>query len=346
MKNNVGITGYGWYIPRNRITVAEIAKAHNKNAADITGSLRITEKAVAGHDEDALTMAFEAAAQMLHDSSIDSAIIDAVMVGSETHPYAVKPTATMLAEWLDIGEHAYQAYDTQFACKAATGALRTAFSAVKAGDARSALVCGTDKANAKIGDALEFTAGSGAVSLLVGRTNPMLTLLAATSYSSDTPDFWRRPRMAHPSHGGRFTGKPAYQAHIAGAVEGLLQQTKLKPSQIDYAIFHMPNGRFPTEIARRLGFTRTQIEQSLVVSALGNSYAASALMGFVATLDQVKPGQKVLLASYGSGAGSDAFLFEVTEAIVPAQQLRQFAKQHSNSRYLSYPEYLQVMQLI
>ncbi len=345
MKTPVGIIDYGFYLPRNRISVEEIAAAHHKNAGDISGSLKVTQKAIAGIDEDSFTMAFEASS-MIFSHDHDRSAVDAVFVGSETHPYAVKTTSSMLAQWLSLGDHHYQAYDTQFACKAATGALRSGFSAVRAGDARTALICGTDKANAKIGDALEYTAGSGAVALLVGSDNPALLLHGAVSYSSDTPDFWRRPQAKNPSHAGRFTGKPAYFRHVTGAVKELLDQTGRTPDSLDKVVFHMPNGRFPRDAAKMCGFTDAQLASSLVVERCGNSYAASALMGFVATVDSVTPGETVLLASYGSGAGSDAFLFEATDAITQLQKRHPFDLGAQQQRSISYTEYLQILSVI
>jgi hydroxymethylglutaryl-CoA synthase len=340
-----GIVTYGYYVPKNRITVEEISKAHGKQAAEISTALHITEKAVAGLDEDTVTMAFEATAMALEAAPIDRETVDIVLFGSETHPYAVKPASTIVAEWLGIGNNHYLAYDTQFACKAATGALFSAFSAVRAGDARHALVCGVDKANAKIGDALEFTAGSGAVSLIVGSEHVALEVLGYHSYASDTPDFWRRPKASHPSHGGRFTGKPAYFKHIYQSSTALMEKLNLKPEDVARAVFHMPNGRFPKEISKALGFTTEQLAESLVVSYLGNSYAASALMGLAATLQHVKPGDLIFFASYGSGAGSDAMVLRATQHITRLQ-IPEFSSYIADKKYIDYTTYLKFMRVI
>lgn len=337
-----GITSYGFYLPKYRITVEEIAKNHGKLAEEIEASLLLTEKTIAGADEDSATMAVAASTMAL--TGVDKDEIDMVLVGSETHPYAVKPTATIVGEWLGIDDHHYQAYDTQFACKAATGALLSAFSAVKAADIRNGLICGVDKATGKPGDALEYTAASGAVALVVGTDEPILEAVAYGSFSSDTPDFWRRHGYMHPSHAGRFTGKPSYFRHIYQSVTSLMEKTKMKPSHFTHAVFHMPNGRFPVEVSKMLGFTQEQIQHSLVVKYLGNSYAASALMGLVATLEQAKAGEYILFASYGSGAGSDAIIFKVTEAINKKQ--RPFLELTKKKTYVSYPTYLRMLGVI
>ena len=106
----------------------------------------------------------------------------------------------------------------------------------------------------------------------------------------------------------------------------------------------MPNGKFPIQVASQLGFSQEQIKRSLIVSELGNSYTASALMGLVATLEYVKPGEKILFASYGSGAGSDAFIFTATSKLEKKRLF--FSKKIHEKKYIDYPTYLKCMRII
>lgn len=335
-----GITSYGFYIPQYRIRVSEIAHAWGKNSREIEQGLGVMEKAVSSAAEDSLTMAYESSSiAMKHVKEK----IGALFFGTESPVYAVNPSSTILGELLNIGNN-YLAYDTQFACKAATGALISAIGLVESNQIESALVVASDKATGKPHDALEYTAASGSVSIIVGEKNPILEIEAWESFSSDTPDFWRREGLKYPSHGGRFTGKPSYFKHIIGAVKAILSKTKSKPEDFDYAIFHMPNGKFPVQVATQLGFTTEQIKHSLIVSELGNSYTASALMGLVATLEYVKPGEKILFASYGSGAGSDAFIFKATKEI--EKKRLSFSQQVKEKRYIDYATYLKFMRVI
>ncbi len=103
----------------------------------------------------------------------------------------------------------------------------------------------------------------------------------------------------------------------------------------------MPNGKFPQQIATSLGFNKNQIEKSLVVQYLGNSYTASALMGLVSVLEVAKTDDLIFFASYGSGAGSDAFVFKVTKKL--NKRRREFAKTVQNKQYIDYPTYLKYM---
>jgi hydroxymethylglutaryl-CoA synthase len=83
----------------------------------------------------------------------------------------------------------------------------------------------------------------------------------------------------------------------------------------EYAVFHQPNAKFPQKVANTLGFKPEQIRPGLVVSRLGNTYSGASPIGLAATLDIAKPGDRIFVASFGSGAGSDAFDIEVTDTI-------------------------------
>ena len=338
----VGIVSYGFYIPQYRIKLETIASQWGKCSEKVGKSLNIIEKAVAGRDEDILTMSFEASSMALLDFKKKEKI-GAVFIGSETFPYAVKPSSAALAEWLQLSND-YVAYDTQFACKAATGALISALGMVKAKDIEYALVCGSDKANARPQDALEYSAGSGANAWLIGTQNVVLEVEAWHSYTSETPDFWRRAKVDYPSHAGRFTGNPAYFTHIYSASDRLLKKTNSKPEDFQFAVFHMPNGSFPFKIAKMLGFTKEQVLPSFVVPELGNSYSASALMGLVATLDKAKAGDRIFFASYGSGAGSDALIFTVTPEI--EKKRHEFYEAIKRKTYIDYNTYMKFMNII
>jgi hydroxymethylglutaryl-CoA synthase len=269
--------------------------------------------------------------------------IGAVFIGSETFPYAVKPSSAALAEWLSLSNR-YVAYDTQFACKAATGAVISAIGMVKSGDIQYGLVCGSNKANARPQDALEYSAGSGANAWIIGQENVILEVLGWSSYTSDTPDFWRRSKEDYPSHAGRFTGGPAYFRHITEASTDLMSKLNVKPTDCTYGVFHMPNGSFPLKVGKSLGFTQKQLEPSYVVPMLGNSYSASALMGLASTLDVANPGDTIFFASYGSGSGSDAIVFQVTDAIV--KRRKAFKKSIEKKTYINYATYMRFMNII
>jgi hydroxymethylglutaryl-CoA synthase len=312
----VGIVGYGAYVPRYRLPATEVDRLWGQS-----GGAPVKEKSAPGLDEDVVTISIEAARNALaRAGEIDLAKVRAVWVGSESHPYAVKPTSTIVAEALGVTPHT-QAGDWEFACKAGTEALQAAIGFVGSGMAHYALAVGADTAQARPGDALEYTASAGGAAYLVGPAQEALAVFEGSlSYVTDTPDFWRRAYQRYPSHGGRFTGEPAYFRHIVAATQDLLEALERKPSDYTYAVFHQPNAKFPQTVGKQLGFTPEQIKPGLLANEIGNTYAGSALIGLTAVLDVAKPGERILLTSYGSGAGSDAISLYVTDAVIKRQR--------------------------
>ncbi len=336
----VGIVGYGAYVPRYRLPVREVARVW----AGGEGETPIVEKAVPGLDEDTVTISIEAARNALARSGgVNPADIRAVWVGSESHPYAVKPTSTIVAEALGSTPFT-QAGDWEFACKAGTEAFQAAVGFVGSGMARYALAIGADTAQGRPGDALEYTAGAGGAAFLLGPAEESLAVLEGSlSFVTDTPDFWRRAYQHYPSHGGRFTGQPAYFRHITDAARGLMEALGTTPADYTYAVFHQPNVKFPQTVARQLGFTPEQIAPGLLVNEIGNTYAASSMIGLTAILDQARPGARILLVSFGSGAGSDAISLRVTEAIEErrnrAPMTRAYVDRRTEIDYALYVRY-------
>jgi hydroxymethylglutaryl-CoA synthase len=308
----VGIIGYGSYVPRYRLPAKEVARVWT----DGEGGLPIQEKAVAGIDEDVATMSIEAARNAMARAGVDPSQVRAVWVGSESHPYAVKPTSTIVAEAIGAVPNV-QAADWQFACKAGTEAMVAALGFVGSGMAQYAMAIGMDIAQGRPGDALEYTAGAGGAAYLLGPAAESLAVINGTySYVTDTPDFWRRAYQKYPEHGQRFTGEPAYFTHITEAGQTMMEAMGTSPGDYKYAVFHQPNTKFPQRAAAMLGFKPEQINTGLLVPRIGNTYAGAAIIGLTAVLDEAEPGDRVLMVSFGSGAGSDAFDIEVTDAIV------------------------------
>ena len=299
----VGIVGYGAYVPRYRLPASEVARVWTGG----DGALPIKEKAVPGADEDVATMSIEASRNALNRAEIDPTRIRAVWVGSESHPYAVKPTSTLVAEALGIVPHTLAA-DWQFACKAGTEAMQAAIGFVGSGMADYALAIGMDTAQGRPGDALEYTAGAGGAAYLLGPSEESLAVIEGSySFVTDTPDFWRRQHAKYPEHGQRFTGEPAYFKHITGAAETYMELAGASPKDYDFVVLHQPNLKFPQRAAKMCGFTDAQIKTGLLVGEIGNTYAGCAMIGLSAVLDVAEPGQRILLVSFGSGAGSDAY---------------------------------------
>lgn len=333
-----GIVGYGAYIPRFRVKSADIAKIWGSDPERLKSLL--TEKSVPGLDEDSATMAVEASMKALSVAGIDPKLIGAVYIGSESHPYVVKPTASIVAEAIGATPE-MTAADLEFACKAGTAGIQMCMGLVDSGRIRYGLAVGTDTAQGRPGDELEYTAAAGAGAYIIGKENVIAEIKDTYSFTTDTPDFWRREGEDFPRHGGRFTGEPAYFRHILSATNGLLQKTGEEVDDFDYFVFHQPNSKFPLKAARILGIPKEKVATGLLVPKIGNTYSGATLVGLAGVLDVAKPGDKILITSFGSGAGSDSFSIKVTKLMRKRRKKENLIeKMIKEKTYVSYSEYV------
>jgi len=328
-----GIVGYGVYTSKFRIKEGNI------------------ERAVPFIDEDAITAAVEAGKLALISSGVDSSLIGKVYVGSESNPYAVKPIASKVAQVLKLGEEdedvqSVDAVDTEFACKAATSMFKDAASLVSHPkfSIPYAMVIGADNSQAAPRDCpggeLDFFVGFGGCAFIFGKHDVIAEVEGWHSCTSDTPDFWRRDGEQYPMHGGRYTGDPAYFKHIRKAAKKLMERLNLQAKDINYFIAHQPNPHFPVRIAKELGFKEEQYMPSLQVAKFGNTYSGSSPIGLAAVLDIAKPHERILMVSYGSGAGSDAYSFITTSQILEKRERQKFTVRYqAESRFIEYLDY-------
>ena len=331
----VGIIGYGAYVPMYRLQASEINRVWGGFGAPVE------EKSVVALDEDAVTISVEAAKQAVKRAKINPVEIGTVYVGTESKPYAVKPSGTIVAEAIGATPNVSTA-DYEFACKAGTEAMQTCIALVGSGMCRYAMAIGADTAQGKPNDALEFTAACGGAAYIFGErsADTIAFIEASHSFVTDTPDFWRRAKEMYPRHGNRFTGEPAYFKHIDGAGKALLKETGYKPEDFKWAVFHQPNAKFPINAARMLGFSMDQIKPGLLSPKIGNTYAGSTLVGLAATLDVAQPGDRIFAVSYGSGSGSDAFILTVQDAIMDKRGGPKLSSFIEHKKYVDYATYL------
>jgi len=308
----------------------------------VESDVPVKEKSVAGLDEDTVTMSYEASRYAILRAGIDPSEIGAIHVGTESKPYAVKPSGVIVAEALGVGS-AITSADLEFACKAGTEALQITIAMVEATRIRYGLVIGADTAQGRPGDALEHTASSGAAALVVGPSSSegVASFEYSTTYVSDTPDFWRRSYERYPTHASRFTGDPAYFKHTIAAVKTVFSENGYNVSDFDYFVFHQPNVKFPLTVAKVLSIPLSKVEDGMVADVVGNTYAACSLIGLAKVFDKARPGQRILLTSYGSGAGSDSFVLLVTDGIEKKRAKAPLTETLlRRARYIDYAFYL------
>ncbi len=318
MQNGIcGIVGYGSYIPRFRIKITEIAKVWGKDGERIAKGLGVMEKSVPGLDEDTITISYEASKNAVNVARIDPTELGAIYVGSESHPYAVKPSGVTIGQALGAVP-VMTCADLEFACKAGTAGIQMCMGLVASDEIKYGLAVGSDTAQGKPGDALEYTASAGGAAFIIGKTGRdgcVATIEGTFSFTTDTPDFWRREGADFPMHGARFTGEPAYFKHVIGAAKGMMEKMGTTVDDYNYFVFHMPNSKFPLRTALTLKMPPEKVKEGLVVRHIGNTYSGSSLLGLARILDIAKPGERILCTSYGSGAGSDSFSLVTTDLL-------------------------------
>jgi hydroxymethylglutaryl-CoA synthase len=330
------IIGFGRYVPVQRIRAATIAEHWKQDATAVTSGLGVMQKSVPERHEDAFTMAHEAGRMALETAGIRGSQVSAVFVGSESHPYAVKPTSSMLAASLELDPYCHCS-DLEFACKAGTAGIQIVDAFVRSGQIQYGIAVGTDTAQGQPGDALEYTAAAGAAAFVIGSEKSKSAICRidhTISFTTDTPDFWRAKDEQYPRHAGRFTGEPAYMKHVVEAAKGILAVSGLSMSDIAHVVLHMPNAKFPKAAAKKIGASPEQLARGFIVTEIGNTYSACSPLGLTSVLEHAKKQERILVVSYGSGSGADAFVMTMLRDGFPLP--------HDNreTRYLTYSDYL------
>src|SRR2546428_1182449 len=177
------------------------------------------------------------------------------------------------------------------------------------------LAIGADTSQGAPGDALEYSASAGGAALLIGVDHVAAEIAHTVSFSTDTLDSWRRKGQRYPSHGGRFTGDPAYFKHVVNCAQLLFKRAGTTAEDYDYAVFHQPNGKFPVRVAKQLGFKEAQMDAGLCVRDIGNTYSGAIMAGLCAILDEAEAGDPSFAGGSGRRAGCDRFRLTVTDEI-------------------------------
>lgn len=326
----VGITSFGAHIPFYRLSRDEIARAWGTRSAG-------GHKAVAGYDEDSVTMAVAAGLDCL--KGFNGQKVEGLFLATTTSPYKEKQAATIIATALDCPREVYTA-DITDSLRAGTIAINFAIDAIKSGRTRSIMVTAADcRLGAPRGD-FESSLGDGAAALLLGDSGIVAEVEDSYSITDEILDVWRADKDTYlRSWEDRFVITQGYNKTVSAAVQGLLKKRGLTPADFARIILYAPDARSQTTLAKSLGFDpKTQLQDSLIRD-IGHTGTASPLMMLVAALEEAKPGDRLLLASYGNG--SDAFVLKVTEEINQRKDGRGTNKYlQSKTMPINYEKYL------
>lgn len=316
----VGIVSYGAYIPKFRIDRKIIYQAMGWFDG---GTYQPGEKAVANFDEDSISMAVNSTYDCLTD--IDSKAMDALFFATTTAPYKERLNSEIIATACDLRNDIRSA-DYSNSVKAGSTALLAAIDSVKAGSAKNVVVAAADCRVAKPGSSQEEFFGDSAASLVIGEDNIIANFVGSHSVSYDFPDCWKSSTdQYHRQWEDRFIRTEAYSKFILEAISGLVKKTELDINSVSKVAFPcLYPGDFK-KIGKMLGLGLEKLQDPMIAN-VGYTGASNSLMLLTAALEGAKPGDKIIVASFGSG--SDALLFEVTEEIEKIKGNRRGTKKH------------------
>ena len=338
----MSIVGYGVYIPTYRIKREEIANVWGGGAEGVT------EKSVVGMDEDITTMAVEAARNALRYANLDASELGLLYVASVSSPYIEKSIAAIVTEALGMGDTVSIA-DFGGSTKAGTTAMQACTDALSSKRARYGMVIATDCQVGKPGDLLEHSLGAGAAAYIVGEDKAIARIEGMHTYVTSYGSTWRNTgeHFMKRHDDVRADRALGYPRQTAKATEGLMEKLGRKSTDYDYVVLHQPDGRVPYIVAKSLGIKREIMDKTSIGSCCGDTGCSSALIGLALALDNAKEGDKILVVSYGSGAGSDAFSLEVLDKVEGKGQNAIPVKHYLNTKeYIDYPKYEKAVRIL
>jgi hydroxymethylglutaryl-CoA synthase len=322
-----GITSMGAYIPMYRLQREEIARMWGIKGIE-------GEKAVAGYDEDSVTMAV-AAVRECQRRGVENA--EGLYFASTTAPYQEKQSAAIIASVVGLDRKCATA-DFANSLKSGTTAMKSALDAVKGKSSKQVLVVASDCRMGMPKSQFEQLFGDAAAALAIGSKGVIAEIESCYSLYSDFTDVWRTATDRFAKSGeGRFISDEGYLPIMQEAISGLMKTHSLKPDDFSKIVFAASDARQHASLAKKLGFNAPQVQSSFF-SQIGHMGTAGTLIMLIAALEEAKPGDRILLANYGDGA--DAFLLRTTEAITdfPFKPLMQ--DQLKKSRSIDYGTYL------
>jgi 3-hydroxy-3-methylglutaryl CoA synthase len=281
-------------------------------------------------------MATEAAFNCLQ--KMDPKCVGGLVFASTTSPYQEKQASTLVATVLDLPPSIFTA-DYLSSTRAGTAALRSAMDAVEGGSAKNILVTTGDCRKAEPGSDSEQLYGDGSAAVMIGRDGVAASIEGFYSLSEEFMDVWRKQDDVFPQKGdAAFVQAYGYIRIVRSCIEGILKKYGMGISDISKFVFTAPDIRSYTRVIRSLNLSPGTFMEDPLLTTIGDTGAAAPLMLLIANLEKAKPGERILLCSYGSG-NSDALLFRVTPEVERLKEKRGVGSyQEASKRYLTIYE--------
>jgi 3-hydroxy-3-methylglutaryl CoA synthase len=330
----IGITGYGGYVPRLRLSRQAAGQANAWYAPQLAA--RKGTRAMANWDEDSITMAVAAARDCLGPAA-DRHHVRAVFLASDTLPFAERLNAGVVAGALTLDD-AVDALDLGGSQRAALSALTQAMARVQSGGG-NVLVLAADNRRTRAASAQELDYGDAAAALLVGRDRVIAEFLGAGTLSVDFVDHFRAAGEEVDYHWEERWVRDEGIAKLAPrAIAAALDQSGVQASQIDHFIFPSSFAKMDAQLAKACGVRADAVVNALA-DTVGDSGLPHGMLLLAHVLERARPGQHILVAQFGSGA--QALVFRVTDAIDsfrPARGVSQWIARGVEER--SYTKFL------
>jgi 3-hydroxy-3-methylglutaryl CoA synthase len=332
----VGITSYGAYIPFYRLPREVIGTAWGKRGGK-------GERAVAGGDEDTITLGVGASYDCLTGTDAES--LDALYFATTTPPYALKQSASIIAAAINMRKNVLT-MDFGHSLRSGTSALKAALDAIKGNSSRNILVAVSDTPLPPPDSPKEMEFGDGAAAFIIGNTHVVAGVEGSFHLTSEFMDPWRLPGdLFEQQWEDRFVRDKGYMRLLPEVVAGLLQEYDLKPGDFDKVVYNTLDARSHMGVAKKMGFDYKNQVQDPLIGSVGNAGAASAPMMLVSALEQARPGDRIMFVNYGDGA--DAFILKVTDHIEKMIGRRGIKTHLDSKRVLpSYGKYLHFREMM
>ncbi len=309
----VGIRSFGGYVPRYRLNRMMIFDAMGWiNAATIANAKG--EKAVANFDEDSVTMAVAAGLDCL--SGIDRSQVEGVYFASTTMPYKERLNAGIVMAALGLDEH-NRAADFSGGLKASTTALLAAIEAVESKRVNNLVVTTSDCRLGKPGSASEMIFGDASAAFLVSDEDVIAEFKGSFSTTYDFVDHFRGMDAKYDRQWeDRWIRDLGFDFIIPETVKGLLKKFEMKIEDFAKVIYPCHYGAERKKLNKIMGLSKEQ-DQDNLLTVVGDAGTAQSSVMLAQALETGKPGDKILVLSYGSGC--DALIFELTENITKSR---------------------------
>ena len=339
---SVGIHAFGGYVPRRRLQREVIAATNAWFNPGLKG-LGKGERSIANWDEDAVTMAVEAARDALGSTGRDGDVIQGLYLASTSLPFQDRQNAGIVAEALHLG-HSLRTLDVTGSQRAGTSALVTALQAV-AGGGGPVLVVGAEKRRTKAARPRELTTGDGAAALLIAQGGGAARLLGHATETVDFVDHYRGQNQAFDYvWEERWVRDEGYLEIVPKAVVRALDAAAVEPGAVTHFCFPSAARRVAAMLASKLGIPAASVRDNLQ-GTCGEAGAAHPLLMLVHALEQARPGDKVLVTGFGQGC--DALVVEAGERLAAATPLLGIAGHLTRRREeTNYQRYLAINDLV